>query len=151
MFSSLHPLENRIFLPRMTASNLDWTQINKSIIMILRLQIAIFAYLKLRCIWILREAIDGRVERIGRIKKRKEEREELVGRICTNFVVFHVAEGTDAAMARKERQGVPSLSSQTQASVVLKGWCVAMGTMPSYHERTWGYLFFESSVWEYVH
>lgn len=39
-----------------------------------------------------------------------------------NFVVFHVvAEGTDAAMVRKERQGVSSLSSQTQASVALKG------------------------------
>lgn len=81
------------------------------------MQIAIFAYFN----WNLREAIDGRVEGRGRIKK-KEKREELVGRICTNFVVFHVvAEGTDAAMVRKERQGVPSLSSQTQASVALKG------------------------------
>lgn len=57
---------------------------------------------------------------------------------------MHAAEGSDGEA--KERQGVPSLSSQTQASVVLKAWCVAMGTMPSYRERTWGYLFFESSV-----
>lgn len=83
------------------------------------MQIAIFAYFN----WNLQEAIDGRVEGRGRIKKKgRKKREELVGRICTNFVVFHVvAEGTDAAMVRKERQGVPSLSSQTQASVALKG------------------------------
>lgn len=39
-------------------------------------------------------------------KKRKEKRGELVGRICTNFVVFHVAEGTDGE-ERKARGSIP--------------------------------------------